>query len=74
MEFPLQRSGACTEVLNSVPLELSDRRRELVGIDFEVLRFSVENSVEIGENLQLFNSEKCRNGAYTRGLYYRGVE
>ena len=74
MEFPLQRSGACTEVLNSVPLELSDRRRELVGIDFEVLRFSVENSVEIGENLQLFNSEKCRKGAYTRGLYYRGVE
>lgn len=74
MEFPLQTYGACTEVLNSVPLDLSDRRKELVGVDFEVLRFSVENSVETGENLQLFNSEKCRKGLYTRGLYYRGVE
>ena len=74
MEFPLQKSGTCTEVLNSVPLDLSDRKRELVGVDFEVLRFSVENSVENGENLQLFNSEKCRKGLYTRGLYYRGVE
>ena len=74
MEFPLQSSGTCTEVLNSVPLYLADRRRELKGIDFEVLRFTVENSVENGETLQLFNSEKSQKGAYTRGLYYRGVE
>ncbi len=74
MEFPLQNYGACTEILNSVPLDLSDRRRELLGVDFEVLRFSVENPVESGEILELFNSGKCRKGAYTRGLYYRGVE
>ena len=74
MEFPLQSSGTCTEVLNSVPLYLADRRRELKGIDFEVLRFTVENSVENGETLQLFNSEKSQKGSYTRGLYYRGVE
>lgn len=74
MEFPMHRYGACTEILNSVPLKMSDRKRELVGIDFEVLRFSVENSVEIGENLRVFNSEKGGNTAFTRGLYYRGVE
>ena len=74
MEFPLQRYGACTEMLNSVPLDLADRKKELVGIDFEVLRFSVENSVETGESLALFNSEKCCKGPYTRGLYYRGVK
>lgn len=74
MDFPLQRCGACTEILNSVPIYLSDRKNEIKGVDFEVFRFSVENSVEIGENSQAFNSEKGRKGAFTRGLYYRGVE
>lgn len=74
MEFPLQNYGSCTEVLNSVPLDLSDRRKELLGADFEVLRFSVENSVETGDIFKLFNNEECRKGLYTRGLYYRGVE
>ena len=74
IEFPMHRYGACTEILNSVPLIMSDRKRELSGIDFEVLRFSVENLVEIGENLRVFNSGKSGNTAFTRGLYYRGVE
>lgn len=74
MRFPLQRYGSCTEVLNSVPLDLSDRRKELVGIDFTVLRFSVENSVEMGEIWRLFNNGTAQKGAITRGLYYRGVE
>ena len=74
VEFPMQCYGACTEILNSVPVILSDRKNEIHGVDFEVLRFSVENSVEIGENLQLFNSEKPLKNGFTRGLYYRGVE
>lgn len=74
MEFPLQEYGSCTEVLNSVPLELSDRKREILGVEFEVLRFSVENLVEKVESLQVFNSQKPRKTAFTRGLYYRGVE
>lgn len=74
MEFPLHEYGSCTEVLNSVPLELSDRKREISGVDFEVLRFSVENSVEKVENMRVFNLEKPRKTAFTRGLYYRGVE
>ena len=74
MEFPLQSCGACTEVLNSVPLDLADRRRELIGADFEVLRFSVEDAVEREEIFRLFNSGECRKGQHTRGLYYRGVE
>lgn len=72
--FPMQREAVCTEILNSVPLMLSDRKKELVGIDFEVLRFSVENPVEIGESFAVFNGENSRKGPYTRGLYYRGVE
>ena len=74
MIFPLQTCGSCTEVLNSVPLELSDRKRELSGIDFEVLRYSVENSVETVDSFEIFNSQKGRKSGFTRGLYYRGVE
>ena len=74
MSFPLHRYGACTEVLNAVPLMLADRKQELLGLDFEVLRLSVENPVEIGEIFSVFNGEKCRSNPYTRGLYYRGVE
>ena len=74
MRFPLQRYGSCTEVLNSVPLTLSDRQQEMAGIDFTVLRFSVENSVEMGEILTVFNRKLPLKPPITRGLYYRGVE
>lgn len=74
IQFPIQCYGGCTEILNSVPVILFDRQNEIKGIDFQVLRFSVENSVESGENLQLFNQKKCRKDGFTRGLYYRGVE
>ena len=74
VKFPMQHCGSCTEILNSVPVVLFDRKKELHGLDFEVMRFTVENSVETGENLQLFHQNKCRKDGYTRGLYYRGVE
>ena len=73
IDFPVQTYGACTEILNSVPVILSDRKNEIKGVDFEVYRFSVENSVEIGENSPLFNQNPLEKGKFTRGLYYRGV-
>ena len=72
--FPMQTIGSATEILNSVPLTLSDRRSEIHGVDFCVLRFSVENSVETGEIFSVFNSKISRKPPITRGLYYRGVE
>lgn len=74
IQFPMQCDGSCTEILNSVPVVLFDRKNEIRGVDFEVLRFSVENSVETGENLQFFHQKKCFKNGFTRGLYYRGVE
>ncbi len=72
--FPMQCFGSCTEILNSVPLYMADRRNEMTGIDFEVIRFSVENPVEKKEILQNFRQGLPRKSGYTRGLYYRGVE
>lgn len=73
MEFPVQCYGACTEILNSVPLILSDRRKEIKGVDFEVLRFSIETPDEIQQALQSYQSGVPNTKQFTRGLYYRGV-
>ncbi len=74
IDFPMQCYGACTEILNAVPLILSDRKNEIKGVDFTVLRFSVENLVETGENSPCFNQNNIEKRAFTHGLYYRGVE
>lgn len=74
IDFPMQCYGACTEILNAVPLILSDRKNEIKGVDFTVFRFSVENLVETGENSLDFNKNNIGKKAFTRGLYYRGVE
>lgn len=82
ISFPVQCDGDASEVLNSVPLYLADRMREIRGQDFGVFRFTVENSVEIEEifrnYLGLQTVEKTKRDKnshpFTRGLYYRGIE
>ena len=74
IDFPMQCYGACTEILNSVPLMMSDRHHELRGIDFEVLRFSTETPQQRLEMLRLYREHKAPETGFTRGLYYRGTE
>ena len=74
IKFPIQCYGACTEILNSVPLTLADRKSEIRGVDFEVIRFSTENSAQKSETLRLFKQGLTPKNGHTRGLYYRGVE
>lgn len=64
--FPIRCAGSCSEVLNSVPLSLSDRPQEWRGVDFGVFRFSVENFVEIGEIFQHFQTCRALPFPYTR--------
>lgn len=72
--FPIKCNFGCSELLNSVPIQMGDRLNEFTNIDFVMHRYTVENSVESFENFKVFNSrEKSKNG-FTRGLYYRGVE
>lgn len=78
VRFPVQCSCAdevrSVEVLNSVPLWLGDREKELKSADFGVFRFTVENSVETGEILRAFFRQETPGYDYTRGLFSRGVE
>lgn len=73
-KFPIVCDKKSCEILNSVPLILSDRQDEIKGIDYQVFNFTVENSVEICGKLRDYLSNAPANGEFTRGLYYRGTE
>ena len=78
--FPVQCYGACSEVLNSVPLILADRLGEVRNQDFGLLRFSTESPAETGRVLSAYfaalrgKTEKPAAGTFTRGLAFRGFE
>ena len=80
IRFPVQCYGACSEVLNSVPLEMADRLREVKNQDFGLLRFSTESPEEIRAVLRRFTAalhgieQPSLGSSCTRGLYYRGME
>lgn len=69
----MQCFGGCSEVLNSVPLSLLGRLKELRGQDFGVLRFTTETFEQRAQVLRLALADKPFAGELTRGLYYRGV-
>ncbi len=74
IKFPVQCDQGCSEVLNAVPLIMCDKISDISGMDFGVLRFTVENSVEIEETFHRFLLQKAPAGHYTRGLYEKGIK
>ena len=73
MVFPVRCNGACTEILNALPLEMSDRLTEIQGLQFISLRFTVESFVETEEKLHRYFVGKRPQAGYTRGLWERSV-
>lgn len=80
VHFPIRCYGACSEVLNSLPLYLGDRLNDVRNMDFGLLRFTTESKEESEHILQKYfaalegTPSAEPNGTYTRGLYYRGFE
>nr|WP_319489637.1 DUF3656 domain-containing protein [uncultured Caproiciproducens sp.] len=74
IRFPVQCHGACSEVLNSVPLYMADRLNEVRNQDFGVLRFTTESTEEAEELIGRYLTGAPDDGEHTRGLYYRGIE
>lgn len=75
VKFPVQCYGACSEVLNSVPLSLSGRMGDVDRMDFGLLRFSTESAGEterIIEEILSGTAKAAEPNSFTRGLYYRG--
>ena len=77
IRFPVTcriNGGLASEILNSRPIYLADRERELYLSDFLLLYFTVENKNEVDRVINNYLNGSPSNGDFTRGLYYRGVE
>jgi len=75
LTFPVICRMGCSEVFNSIPLSIVEKSPQIGSVDWFLLRFSVENSVETEEILhKAVNSTPISNQNFTRGLFYRGVE
>ena len=72
--FPVRCENGFSEIFNSRPTCLSDRLHELHNIDFYLLDFTTESKAECRQIIENYRRGAPADGAYTRGLYYRGVE
>ena len=65
--------GNAVEILNTSPVVEPEGGSENASLDFEVFRFSVENSVENVEKISDFLRLCLNSKEKTHGLYQRGV-
>ena len=74
VSFPVRCFGGYSQVFNSRPIWLADRRQEIEIVDFHVLYFTTETPEECAAVLARYEAQAAPQGDFTRGLYYRGVE
>jgi len=80
IKFPVRCFGACSEVLNSVPLFLADRLSEVRSTDFGTLLFTDESPAEAANIIEAYRAAlrgepvARKESGFTRGLYNRGIE
>ena len=72
MRFPVQCAGGCTELLNSVRLELADRN-DLPPTAFSYFHFTDETAEQALQVLKRYDRREAAAETGTRGLYHRGV-
>lgn len=73
-EFPLYCDGNCTEVLNSVPINILERNNKKFSTYFYMEKHYVENSVEKVEKSVKNSSKLLQKTTFTYGMYFRGVK
>jgi putative protease len=74
VQFPIVCSGGFSQILNSRPIYMADRLREIKNVDYMVLYFTLESKSQCADIMQAYKEAKKPEGEFTRGLYYRGVE
>lgn len=71
--FPIQCRKGFSELLNSVPIWLADRKHEFLSLDFITLYFTDETAEHAEKVIKAYINGGEPQEKYTRGLYYRGV-
>ena len=72
--FPVRCRFGCSEVLNSRPVDLSDKTQALAAFDYIELHFTTESPAEVSDTLDRYRRGAPPAGEFTRGLAFRGVE
>lgn len=73
VEFPVRCRMGYSELLNSLPIWLADRKDELQGFDFSLLYFTNETKERAAEVIRAYSLGLSPDTKHTRGLYYRGT-
>lgn len=74
IKFPVRCRMGFSEILNSRPVYMADRMREIPPCDILFFNFTVESKAEVEEIINAYNNEEKPKVEFTRGLLYRGVE
>lgn len=73
IEFPFSCRGEFSEVFNSRPVWVLDRKLEMRGLDFRLLYFTDETKERCAEIIKAAAAGSKPDVEHTRGLYYREV-
>lgn len=74
IKFPVRCRMGYSEILNSRPVYLADRMREIPPCDILFFNFTVESKAEVEEIINAYKNGEKPRAEFTRGLLYRGVE
>lgn len=72
-QFPVRCRMGYSELLNSVPLWLGDKKNDLRGLDFQILYFTNETTERVSEVIEAYKNGKSADCKFTRGLFYKGT-
>ena len=72
-EFGVRCRMGYSELLNSVPIWLADRKEDFSSLDFAVLYFTDEDKDTITKIISDYKAGNTPSQKYTRGLFYRGT-
>ncbi len=71
-DFPVRCRMGYSEMLNSVPIWLADKKEDLKAVDFAVLYFTNESPDRVNQVLNAYKKGLPADVKFTRGLFYRG--
>lgn len=74
IKFPIRCHLNYSELLNSAPIYLADRKKDYKDIDYQILYFTIENKKEVEKILRDYKDEVSADFNFTTGLYYRSVK
>lgn len=71
--FPVMCENGCSELLNSVPLYLGDKTREIPEGIFHVYHFTDETPARVAAVLEMYDRGAVPDLPITRGMYRKGI-